>query len=128
RAEHDTRPPHTGRPDRGACAQGWRRDGRDDTCTRLVADAYRPDRLLVPEPPHDGAFSARQPFSVASVVGFPVRLDLQRCLPPRARHEAPVGAGATGQHVLERDLACAAAADRYPLPWWVGDLESRTSP
>src|SRR4030095_7641257 len=106
RAEHDTRPPHTGRPDRGALAQRRRRDGRDDTCTRLVADAYWPDRLLVPEPPHDGAFSARQPFSVASVVGPPVRLDLQRCLSPSTRDQAPVGAGAPSQPVLAGELAC----------------------
>src|SRR5438445_10162574 len=123
RVAHDTRAPHSGGPRRGAVAQWRQRDGRGDPCPRLGTDAARPDHLLVTKPPHDGAFSARQPLSVTPVVGSPVRLDLQRCLPPGARHEAPVGAGATGPHVLERDLACAAAADRYPLPRWAVNLD-----
>ena len=41
-------------------------------------------------------------FPAAALVGAGVHLDLQRRLPPDARHEAPLGAGPAGQRVLER--------------------------
>ena len=62
-------------------------------------------------------------FPAAALVGADVLLDLQRRLPPGARHQAPVGARPAGERVLERDLGRAAAADRDAVQRWAGDLD-----
>ena len=123
---------HTARSDRGALPRRWRRDGRNDPCARLVADADWPDHLLVTKPPHDGTIPADQSFPPAALVGHTTLFTVAHSPVPDETVPSRIGAVLATVHECGPEtavIAVPASFDFRPLPlcFWTGSVKMAIS-